>query len=316
MGGLVGRYWVECLGGAEVTRQLITLGTPHRGSIGALESLVNGHRIGPGPLAADLTGFSRSLPALHQLVPDYACVETGDGLRRPGELSTALAGIEPHLLADASLFHEEIRTAALERVRRGGSNRLCLPVIGVRQPTPATAAVEEGRLRLSETINGKDEGGDGRVARFAAYPAELALDDTSVARSAFANHGAVKSHAGVREDLYDWLAPAPGVYRGSRPAYPLGVRVPEYLAAGDTLRVEAGAATGREGADQLAVKVTVTAEDGTLTATRTLRNLGDGRYGSEVHGLAPGAYEVSLYATGDGPAAAVTARTLVLEATA
>lgn len=54
MGGLVGRYWVECLGGADVTRQIITLGTPHRGSIGALESLVNGHRVGWRLLGAEI----------------------------------------------------------------------------------------------------------------------------------------------------------------------------------------------------------------------------------------------------------------------
>lgn len=313
MGGLVGRYWVECLGGADVTRQLITLGTPHRGSIGALDSLVNGHRIGLGPLGVDLTDFSRSLPSLHQLTPDYACIETGDGLRYPRELSSGLAGVDPDLLADACHFHEEIRSSALDRVARGGSDRLCLPVVGVRQPTPTTAAVEDERLRLIETIDGKDEGGDARVPRFAAYPAELALEDAVTVRSSFANHGAIKSHAGVRKDLYDWLAPAPGVHRGSLPIHPLSVRVPEYVAAGDVLRVEAEAATASEGSDELAVKAAVTAEDRTVTDTRTLRNLGGGRYDAAFHDLAPGGYAVSLYAVGDEPSTAVTALTLILE---
>ncbi|MFH8770131.1 esterase/lipase family protein [Streptomyces sp. NPDC017958] len=313
MGGLVGRYWVECLGGAEVTRQLITLGTPHRGSIGALESLVNGHRIGLGPLAADLTAFSRSLPSLHQLTPAYACIESPEGLRYPRELTTALEGVDRNLLTDACCLHEEIRTAALDRVRRGGSDRLCLPVVGVRQPTPTTAAVEDGRLRLIETIEGKDEGGDGRVPRFAAYPAELALDDNATVRSSFANHGAIKGHAGVREDLYDWLAPAPAVYRGSLPAYPLSVRVPEYLTSGEPLRVEATAATTREGADALAVRATVTAEDGRDVETRTLRNLDGGRYEGAFGGLGPGAYAVSLHASLDDAGTAVTALTLILE---
>src|SRR5688500_17896117 len=35
MGGLVARYFVECLGGWQVTRTLLTLGTPHRGSLNA-----------------------------------------------------------------------------------------------------------------------------------------------------------------------------------------------------------------------------------------------------------------------------------------
>lgn len=313
MGGLVGRYWVECLGGADVTRQLITLGTPHRGSLGALESLVNGHRVGWRRLGADLTPFSRSLPSLHQLVPDYACVEGAGGLRRPDELSSALEGVDARLLADARRFHEEIRTAALARVARGGSDRLCLPVVGVRQPTPATAVVEGARLRLLETIEGKDEGGDGRVPRFAAYPAELPPGDRATVRSAFANHGAIKSHVGVREDLYDWLAPAPGVYRGSLPTHPLSVRAPEYLAAGEPLRVEAEAATAAEGADTLAVRASIKAGDGTAAAVRTLRNLGGGRYEGAFDGLDPGAYAVSLHAAGDAPATGVTVLTLVLE---
>ncbi|MFF8768585.1 hypothetical protein [Kitasatospora sp. NPDC015120] len=315
MGGLVARYWVECLGGAEITRQLITLGTPHRGSIGALESLVNGHRIGLGPVAADLTAFSRSLPSLHQLIPDYACVETPGGLRHPRELATALEGVDPRLLADAGRFHGDIRDAAVERVRRGGSDRLCLPVIGVRQPTPTTAAVTgDGLLRLIETIEGKDEGGDGRVARFAAYPAEVALDDPTAARSSFANHGAIKGHAGVREDLYDWLAPAPAVYRGSLPAHPLGVRVPEYGLAGQPLRVEAVAdGTGRPGAAALAVRATVRAENGDVVVERLLSNVGGGRYERAFDGLGPGVYAVSVHAKQDSADTAVTALTLILE---
>ncbi|KNE80294.1 hypothetical protein ADZ36_22760 [Streptomyces fradiae] len=313
MGGLVGRYWVECLGGADVTRQIITLGTPHRGSIGALESLVNGHRVGWRLLGADLTAFSRRLPSIHQLTPDYACLESPGGLRYPRELTTALDGVDPDLLTDACRFHEEIRAAARKRVEQGGSDRLCLPVVGVRQPTPTTAALDDGRLRLIESIEGKNEGGDGRVPRFAAYPAELALDDTATVRSSFANHGAIKGHPGVREDLYNWLAPAPAFYRGSLPAYPLSVRVPDYLSAGEPLRAQAEAATARQGADELSVRATVTAEDGTISASRTLRNLGGGRYDGILRGLAPGAYAVSLHAAGDEPATAVTALTLILE---
>lgn len=41
MGGLVARQYVERLGGHEVTRRLITLGTPHRGCVEALVGLVD-----------------------------------------------------------------------------------------------------------------------------------------------------------------------------------------------------------------------------------------------------------------------------------
>ncbi|MFJ7207132.1 esterase/lipase family protein [Streptomyces sp. NPDC098789] len=308
MGGLVGRYYVECAGGAEVTRQLITLGTPHRGSIGALESLVNGHRIGGERLGVDLSCFGRSLPSTHQLTPDYACLEGPDGLRYPKEIAGGLNGVDPLLLEDAGRFHAEIRDAARERVRRGGTDRLCLPVVGVRQPTPTTAAVEGERLRLIETIEGNDEGGDGRVPRFAAYPAELPLDDSTV-RASFATHGAIKGHPGVLEDLFDWLAPAPRVYRGAQAGYPLSVRAPDYLATGESLPVEVAVATERDGADELSVRATVTGEG--VREERTLRNLGGGRYAGAFPGLAPGAYRVAVHASRDHEDTAVTALTLI-----
>ena len=50
MGGLVARWYIEQCGGAEVTRKLITLGTPYRGAARALDQLVNGAHHGLGPL--------------------------------------------------------------------------------------------------------------------------------------------------------------------------------------------------------------------------------------------------------------------------
>ncbi|MCX5370020.1 MULTISPECIES: hypothetical protein [unclassified Streptomyces] len=310
MGGLVGRYYVECLGGAEVTRQLITLGTPHRGTIGALDSLLSGPRLSRrGPRVGPLTGFARSLPSLYQLTPDYACLDSPGGLLYPREVPGGLPGLDSSLLEDAGAFHAEIREAARERVRRGGSDHHCLPVIGVRQPTATTAALEGERLRLIETILGEDEGGDGRVPRFAAFPDEVPMNSPA-ARSAFATHGAIKTHAGVREDLFDWLAPSPRVYRGVRAAYPLTLRVPEEWPTNEPLTVEAVAATARPGADELAVLATLDHPDGSRTQG-TLTNLGDGRYGGAFRNPGPGAYRVSAYAVGDDATRAVTALVLV-----
>ena len=48
MGGLVARWFLEVLGGWEVTRRLITIGTPYQGAIGALDTLCNGVAKGVG----------------------------------------------------------------------------------------------------------------------------------------------------------------------------------------------------------------------------------------------------------------------------
>ena len=42
MGGLVARYFLECMDGWKDTRMLITFGTPYRGSLNALNFLANG----------------------------------------------------------------------------------------------------------------------------------------------------------------------------------------------------------------------------------------------------------------------------------
>ena len=49
MGGLIARWYIEQCGGAEITRKLITLGTPYRGAARALDQLVNGAHQGLGP---------------------------------------------------------------------------------------------------------------------------------------------------------------------------------------------------------------------------------------------------------------------------
>jgi alpha-beta hydrolase superfamily lysophospholipase len=42
MGGLVARYFLECLDGWRDTRRLVTFGTPYRGSLNAVNFLVHG----------------------------------------------------------------------------------------------------------------------------------------------------------------------------------------------------------------------------------------------------------------------------------
>ena len=115
MGGLVARYFLECLGGWQHTRSLITFGTPHRGSLNAVNFLVKGMRKGIGPLGFDVTPLLRSLPSVYQLLPLYPCVDTGaaDLERVP---DAAKRGLLPRLDAsraeDAARFHAEIRASA------------------------------------------------------------------------------------------------------------------------------------------------------------------------------------------------------------
>ena len=71
MGGLVARYFLEELGGADITRRLITIATPHRGAPKALNALVNGISFGP----LDFSTVIRSFASTYELLPQAAVVQ-------------------------------------------------------------------------------------------------------------------------------------------------------------------------------------------------------------------------------------------------
>ena len=112
MGGLIARWYIEQCGGAEITRKLITLGTPYRGAARALGQLVNGAHHGLGPLRLDLTRFARSMPSLHQLLPEYACLQHGGDLAKTTDVT--LPELDTAMVADAMRFHTDLRDAEAE----------------------------------------------------------------------------------------------------------------------------------------------------------------------------------------------------------
>ncbi|MFJ2562233.1 hypothetical protein ACIP6V_12915 [Streptomyces sp. NPDC088770] len=303
MGGLVTRWYVERGGGAETTRRVITLGTPYRGSLDALLSLVNGVRWGFGHrFRLDLSAFARSLPSLHQLTPDYACL-AGDGPLRYAREVSGLPGLDAELLTDAAAFHAELR----ESRASAAYGVEYLPVSGVLQPTPTTAEADgDGRLTPRLTIDGADEGGDGRV------PCLSSAHLPGVRRPAYTpweQHGSLQNNAAVRWALWGWLAPERPTHRGPEDVEaPLGVRVPEVVAEGESCVVEVTVPPDVPGHDELAMGVGLDGEEG----EQRLRNWGGGRYGGALRPLAPGPHRLHIGAR-HVPGATVTALVLVAE---
>src|SRR5262249_26505630 len=113
MGGLVARWYLEHCGGAEITRKMVTLGTPYRGAAKALAQLVNGVHPRLRRLAADLPGFARTLPSIHQLLPAYACLERGTDLLTTTE--TPIPGLRTAAVAAAMRFHTDLDAAEQQR---------------------------------------------------------------------------------------------------------------------------------------------------------------------------------------------------------
>src|SRR5215213_5260932 len=190
MGGLVARHFIECREGWRDTRMLITLATPYHGALGALETLVNGKKI----KFFDLTEVSRSMTALHQLLPIYPCYDGGDQ-----KLVRVTDAQIPHLDAQkakaAMDFHHEISDAVTQNMKDAAysAKRYDIrPIVGIEQPTAQSARKDGEKVTLIRSREGKDLGGDGTVPRPSAEPPEFERHENAIY--------AAERHASLQND--------------------------------------------------------------------------------------------------------------------
>lgn len=303
MGGLIARRYVECEGGAERTRRIVTLGTPYRGAAMAVDKLVNGLRPGLGPLSANLTAFSRSLPSLHQLLPEYACVDPGDGeLLRVTEVE--LPELSTDGVRGAVRFHEETNRAA---AARPGSRDQLYMIIGTRQPTATTARIAGGRAEMLTTIRDgdavDDDFGDATVPRTGAVPHGLPLNASDL-HSVVEQHGHLQRNESALDMVEEAITARP-VVRRAPPTVPIRVEVPELVLRGEPVPVRIAV----EGDGRHALRVTTTDESGAVVDSRAAR-LRDGQAVASLTGLPPGLHTVHVASLG-GEVAPVTASVLV-----
>lgn len=308
MGGLIARRAVTDPAVAGLVRQVVTVGTPFRGAASALLRLSGGLRVAGVPVPG-LTEIARSLPSLHELLPRYDCVERGGRLVHHDTVS--IEGVDRDLAEASGDLHRGLWL---------GDEPVDLRVLyGMEQPTPTTVTVAGDGLAPSTTIDGQDEGGDGTVPRLASRPPHWA--DVDPRRGGHVEqHGALPGHDGIFGKLWELLTGSPRTHRGPAADEPLGVAVPELLAAGEPADVTVTAVSG---ADRLRVVVQIHGPGAEIdesagsaaspVARVTARNLGDGTYRAALPELAPGLYRVHVAAAGTaGPG--VTALTTVVSA--
>lgn len=208
MGGLVARYFLECLDGWKDTRLLITFGTPYRGSLNAVGFLANGFEKKVGPFkVADLTELLRSLTSVYQLLPIYPCVDEGDGrLLRPGE-TTRVTHLDPVRARTAEQeFHRQIERAVAARAE--ADPYTVHPVVGLTQATMQSARLlPDGKVELLRSYENEDLDGDGTVPRVSATPIEL--DGRPIDQSVYApeRHASLQNALSVQTQLRGLLAP-------------------------------------------------------------------------------------------------------------
>lgn len=297
MGGLVARWYIEKCGGAEVTRKLITLGTPWRGATDALEQLVNGVKKGIGPISIDLTAFSRSMPSLFQLLPEYACIADGrGGFAKTTEVS--VPNLDTAMVADAMAFHTDLQAAEAARPAALESSHL---VIGVRQPTRTTVTLRDGTAVTSETFGADNDYGDGTVTLTGAVGLGESFDTNRAVRVPD-QHTNLQCNRVALDQVQEILTARP-VRRRDLTSVSVRASVPDLVVAGRRVDVALDLeADGDDEAPDVPVTVTISSEDGKVLAT-SAPVVHEGHARASFTDLPPGTHTVRI--AGEGPDSAV-----------
>jgi len=243
MGGLVAQYFVECLEGWRHSRALVTIGTPFRGSLNALNFICNGLTMNMGPLKlADLGPLFRSFTSAYQLLPRYPCISTGSGgLKRVVEVND-LPGLDAIRVRRGRAFLTEIEAhqkANAASAEYQSSDYALVPIAGGGQRTLQTALFSSGTLAMSFDYPGESLLGDGTVPEVSSIPIEFDTDPRLAShvrvmtglhaslqamesvvsqiiglikvrgvldKASFSGNSITKTALHV-EDIYDWIAP-------------------------------------------------------------------------------------------------------------
>jgi pimeloyl-ACP methyl ester carboxylesterase len=298
MGGIVSRYYLECLDGWRDTRVLVTFGTPYSGSLNSVGTLVNGLKKKIGPVGIDLSGLVRSLTAVYQLLPTYACYDGGDG-KLVGVSEATIPHVDQQKAKAAAEFHDEIRNAvkAHEQEDEYRENRYDIrPVVGILQPTFQSARAAGDGVQLIRTYDGEDQGGDGTVPRISATPVELEREANAMFASE--RHASLQNEDGVLVQLRGVMSGLDIDFPGFRDAFPtigLGLELDDAYQTDEPVPVRVH--PEEEPAESLLVQV-CDAETNEEVARETLTPADDGWHEAELRPLQEGAYRLTAFGSG------------------
>lgn len=281
MGGLVARWFCEKEGGAEHTRTLVTIGTPHQGALKALAVLSNGVRLGP---LVDLSPLANSLPSVHQLLPTYRCIDVDGQLRRLAEVS--VPELDAARTRAGLAFHDELRSAI---AARGATARPYTLVVYANryQPTFQSARLVPGGVKALRAMLGKDERGDGTVPSFAAIPPEWESD--AEANHVADRHASMPAGDSVLYHLLARLTPAdPRRYMEAVDEV-LSLDLPEVILAGEPLDI-----TVETPDPSLALDARLDNFEAGTTVTYPVPPSRDGGYHATITGVPAGTYRLTV----------------------
>jgi pimeloyl-ACP methyl ester carboxylesterase len=306
LGGLVSRYYLEALDGWRDCRALISVGSPHRGAIGALDVLSNGFK----NLFLDLSDIVRSFPSAYQILPTYAVVNVDGHFVRPAE-TDAIPNLdrERARLARAE-FLDHTRVAAVANQSVPGYQQRTIPWIGTRHDTWQSAAMQGGKLVASyDPPDGLDPmlaNGDGTVPRVSAVPADL--DGQGLERFVVERHAWLTNNEMALEPLLDTLtqlaAHGSGVLYGA-PEFPhpaVNVKLEPLHLAGEPVHIGLRLMNAGDRPQALNVQVDPVGQAGSRVVQSAPVNT---QQSTDValEKLAPGLYQLTVAAPVSGPLA-------------
>lgn len=175
MGGLVARYYVECLEGWTSTRTLFTMGTPFRGSGAAVDFLSNGltYPLAPPPMKT-AAAACRSFASIYQLLPQYPFVDLGN--QQFAKVSDfQLPNIDLNRAGKAASFHQEMTDAYHQNRTIDAYAARSAPLrmlVGTQQETIESVILAgDGRVvGRQHDFMGETQLGDGTVPRVSGTP--------------------------------------------------------------------------------------------------------------------------------------------------
>ena len=300
MGGLIVRYYLEVLGGSDLTSRVITLGTPYSGSVKAIRVLT-GAAFDRIPFVGEaITRVARTFPSLAQLLPMYRCVQTINGPATIAEVE--LPDLPSRAVSDAMAFHSEIAAAVDHNPQPGYKLDV---LVGARHETLQSVSVKSGQIVYATEQRGVNHRGDGTVATFAAVPPEW--NDTADAAVLVVRHAAMASAEAALVAVRNKVAP---INLGATlyPPLELGLSLPEIVRARDGIHLVV-----ESNAEDVLLHCAVKDPDsGQVLAEAQAVALGEGKFAATL--FAPvGIWRIEVTAVAELPPMAVSDIVLVTD---
>jgi len=284
MGGLVVQYFTDTMGGASETHEVITLGTPFRGSIKALGVMTKGWPPSLPVLRQRFRSLALTLPSVYELLPSYRAIIQSDQLR------VVTRGDLPEDARDDLFSRARRIMAAMDHATVRAYGRTV--IVGSAQPTPQFADVGATGVKILHQWVGRDgprdERGDGTVPRQSVTPPEWPDDRHAIPLPQ--THIGLPSTSLVHRILANVLTATPREEQAESRAK-LAIEVPDLVPAGEPLTVGCEVA---EGDAQIPLLVELTPlDDWRLVQRRSPRPV-EGGLAASFPDLSPGDYRVSV----------------------